>query len=246
MSPRSFSCGEHGSIAILFSMVLLPLLVGISFGALRLSQLNDLRLLRETCRETSITAQQKAGTSIQTLLRLNPLVAALKIEKAAAQAALVTAAATYNLPGVRAAQQWLAAVHKRQVALRSQQVALVRMGDVDLTSARLAMISSAERWLGSERLLYKIRLERPAFSPARLAVRPVRKEEFPVYELETPFSRRQALELKWLVHFEGKQKGVKKWINFDFALPESCGATLVENQGAFDVRLSQARYFWSR
>lgn len=246
MNPKFSRLNAKGYAAVLFSFFLLPVLVMVSFGALRLSQLKDLRWLRENCRQTLIPAQQFAGDSINQLLRLNLIVRALKIEKVAAGVTLAAATAQLNGPAIAAAERWLDSVHLRQKATRAQQQALIRMAEFRLLQAQLSIAQDVQRWKNETRLLYNLELATPFVQRKHLAVRPASRHPYPEYELVRPFSEQQSLVLNWQVAFNGKQTGVKKWIKFDLKFRESCGVTLIEDTQGFQARLSEGRLRWNR
>lgn len=246
MSPKSFdSRGRNGFASVVVLSAMVPIMVLASYSILRLAQLNDLRWLRETCRQTLIPTQRQVAGHLGTLLNLNVAVRELKAEKVVASAALAVAIANLNAPAAQAARNWLASIRSRQVAVRVQQNGLIRLSELAMVQAKTRIESTNQIWSQRDRPIYTVHLHSPAVLPQRLAVRTRVREEFPEYELVPRFSEEQALELKWLVEFRGKARGERKWRPFDYKIPERCGVTLVEHRGSFEIKLHQDKFFWS-
>lgn len=237
---------QRGMAAIILSGLLFPFLVMMGFSALRLSQIADLRWLQQNCRKVLWSAQTQAASSIQQLMALNLVVRKLKIEKIQAESQLIAATVSYNIPGIAAAERWLASIHARQIATRAEQQALIRFGEAGLAWARIAVHASTKTWVIGSRMLYELELKSESANAAHMAVRPTVAEEFPEYETEDPFEEKQALQFKWLFDFKGRYSGVKKWFPTDLSIPESCGVTVTEKNLIYEPKLHQDKFFWSR
>lgn len=240
-----FHRAREGFILVFFTFLLPPLVLALTWVALRLSQLVDLRHLRETCRLELTRGQEAAREKIELLLGLNTVVRALKLERKAAEIAVLVAPDPMEKA---AALRWLSTVKLRQGSTRTQQRLLILEGERALVEAQLRFLREARRWSSPEvnarRVLHQLSLWKPDLKPLRLAVRPKDiSDEFPEYELKPRFSEAQAVVLKWLVHSSIERKGGVPWRKFQ--VPDTCGVTLIERGAKLHLRLIQDRFFWN-
>lgn len=248
-------CKDQNGGVLLFFLMLVPiLLLGFSLFSLRWAHHLDSAELRGLCRLELRDGMAKAGQKIEALLKLNPAIRALRIEKKAAMAALVAALAA-NPPAVPAARAWVKSVEFRQQALQVKQQLLLVQGRFALAQMQrrsTAVMKPTFRSLG----LARRELRRLRFSAATLAVRAAdRDPTLPEYELKPRFEEAQNVELKWLSQFRSQSYqpsgGRHTWTRLiptlsAVEIPESCGMTLKPNPkrpGAFLPAPTQAKYF---
>lgn len=230
-----------GFVLVLLLFALPILLILMSWLALRLSQMFELRQLQKVCRENLIAGQVEARDKINALLQLNPIVRALKLEKKAAQIALAAALISLDPPAIAEARQWLKGIRYRQVLIRERQALILAEGRLALGSA-LKKSEVSARNLNGSRPLFRLNIRSLDLSLENgLAVQAASSDLFPEYEFQTPFEDQQALERHWLVEFTGQTSGVKTWIPFDLRFQESCGASLENSTSGLRPRLYQGK-----
>lgn len=240
-APGSSSL-EKGGVS-LFLLCGLPLLLfALALFSWRWAQLYDSKTLRGLCRRELKEGLHRAGTQIESLLKLNAQVRAHRREKKSAEVALKAALLTLNPKLILPAQAWMKKVALQEEVLRALQFGYLSRGRLELHRAQSRALralrgESGHRGL-AERTLESLR---PLIQFPKLAVQIAdAHHDLPEYELTPQFSERQKLELRWQSRFEERNS---PWSLPRLRLPESCGMTLTSDLRPIP---SQDKFFWRR
>lgn len=226
---------EKGFALIAFLGFLPLLLTGVLCLYVFIGLLEDRTAAQQTCRRNLLSGLEKAGVSIKALMDLNPVAASLSAANSVATASLAAAVATGNPAGVAAATTRLKMVIEKQKALEAQQKLLYGAAKARLAQTQLATFSGIQKQpLGFLKILV---LPPQKISPA---LHPTGSGLAPVYALDQPFEKKQAVAQKW--HLRLNFDRLNEFFKNRSEWKEICAATLRPEGGKWRAHLSEARF----
>ena len=200
------------------------------------------------CQDGLLRTQEKAAKSIHAVLKLNPLIQALRVDRAGAQAALEGARATGVPPAIAAAELHLQAVIASQTELQIVQRGLLIEGQSvlqkglfeTLIELRSQFQNQASKYHQSSPFFY-IHLLRVIPSPGQLGLQPIPSDQPgpSQYKLNEHYSEDQKLRISWSFTWSRNSTTGVLWNAQKLIRENSCAASLVKvtNAEAEPVRL---------
>lgn len=124
---RSKTHSSQQGFALVSLLALIPLCLSLFFAvSAALHILKKKSLAQSSCIQQAATMQEELRGTLEKLLRLNPKAKNLRAQRQAADKALKAALSSVNPYAIAAAKAYWSAVVLAQLALRSQQEALLR------------------------------------------------------------------------------------------------------------------------
>lgn len=223
---------EVGASTI-FLLGVLPLLCGLIFGLMAVLSATQAKMIPlQICRQQNLKLQEQAEKSILSLLKLNPIVSALRVEKKAAEVALAAAVLSANPPAIAAAHRALSAAKTSLASLKLNQLRILSQQKILSLKTQLAAQKDARLEINglSQRLAFFLKIQLHSFSSDlhSLAVKPdVPTDEAAIYERDEPFSERETSHGSWKLSLTiNEQHWLNNFLHNQIIWQGSCKASL--------------------
>ena len=202
-------------------LLLLPVL--LSAGAalfLLYGWIEEQSSAKNRCRAELVLGMERTALSLKALLALNPQATSLEKRYQVAIATAATAAAAGQWALAERATATASKIRSKQKILHQSQQVLIFKGQESLRQAQVRAIQGIRE---SHRLMTDLLSLRS--SAVHLAVRPKTYHPAPIYELESPFEKNQALAQSWQSAFS-LYGPLKNFMNIQGRIKNQCAITL--------------------
>jgi hypothetical protein len=236
---------QNGFASIAFLAILPALLAGLLFFLYSQYFLKNWMQSLYICRTELLETQSQTSHQLQSLMALNVQATRLRFELHMAEVELAMAIASENPPAVATAQAKINRIKHQQRLLDQRQRRIIASADQTMARGLREVEKSLrqqDRWNQQHMpSMFSFKIHRVRSYPKKLAVRPDRPDVAPVYELESDFTRAQALNVSWTSEFQTKSRETFQWIKNRHKKNQSCTASLKEDGLSYQEVLSEDR-----
>lgn len=202
------------------------------------------------CRTELLATQKATQDHLERLMDLNPMAKSLRIalKMAQIQLAIAIAMTPPNPALVAKAKAEIARIQQQRKQLELLQKSTILAANLEMARGVQSVVSKLR--LQSQKLqsrlpdLFEFRIHSIRPFPTTLAVRPDKPDIAPVYELQKPFTQKQALSVSWISEFKTKHAERYQWIQNRHKKKDGCSASLFSEAQDFSEGLVEDKSSW--